>query len=242
MSSTKRISMLLAAALASLSAGAAMAQTLVVRAIGPSASAYPVGRPLPSNDVSLQAGDQLTILDGGATRTWQGPGRFTAGGAGPKAAAGSNFSALVSQRTTRIARTGAVRGVNGDTPPRSPNLWYVDTGKSATVCMADFKSAVLWRADMTAASSMTLTRASDGRTATVNWTAGQSGIAWPQDLPLAAGDVVQIATPGAQTPTLVTFRAITAAPTPDAMAVSLLTAGCTVQLDVLVASLVVSED
>jgi hypothetical protein len=108
--------------------------------------------------------------------------------------------------------------------------------------MADFKAAVLWRADMTSAASMTLTRAADNKAVTVNWTAGQSGIAWPQDLPLAAGDVVQIAVAGAAAPTTVTFRAINPAQTPEAMASTLLTAGCNLQLDVLVASLAVSED
>ncbi|MEI7931482.1 MAG: hypothetical protein WCI21_00260 [Alphaproteobacteria bacterium] len=230
------------AVLALAVSGAALAETLVVRAIGPSAATYPIGRPLPSNDVSLQAGDQLTILDGGATRTWLGPGRFTVGGASEKAAPGANFAALVSQRTTRIARTGAVRGTKGDTPPRSPNLWYIDTGKTATVCLPDFKAAVLWRADMAPAAAMTLTRVSDNKTSTVNWSAGQSGIIWPQDLPLAAGDVVRITRPGADAPTVVTFRQIRAADTPDAMAVALIAAGCTAQLDVLVASLAVSED
>lgn len=242
MSSTRVVSFTVGAVLAFALSGAALAETLVVRAIGPSAAAYPVGRPLTGADVTLQAGDQLTILDGGATQTWQGPGRFTVGGASEKAAPGANFAALVSQRTTRIARTGAVRGTRGDTPPRSPNLWYIDTGKKATVCIPDFRAAVLWRADMAPAATMTLTRAADGKTATVNWAAGQSGIVWPQDLPLAAGDVIRIARPGAEGFTEVTFKQVRAADTPQAMAVTLIEAGCMVQLDVLVSSLAVSAD
>jgi len=242
MSSTKVVSFTVGTVLAVAFSGAALAEALVVRAIGPSSAAYPVGRPLTGANVTLQAGDQLTVLDGGATRTWQGPGRFTVGGASEKAAPGANFAALVSQRTTRIARTGAVRGTRGDTTPRSPNLWYIDTGKTATVCMPDFKAAVLWRADMAPTATMTLTRAADGKAATVNWAAGQSGVVWPQDLPLAAGDVVRISRPGAEASTEVTFKQVRAAETPEAMAVTLIEAGCTAQLDVLVSSLAVSED
>lgn len=222
--------------------GAALAQTLVLRASGPSSGAFAVGSPVPGGEIALQTGDQLVIMDGGATRTLRGPGRFTTGGVSQRLAAGSNFDALVSQRTTRIARTGAVRSAGGPVAPRSPNIWYVDVDRSSNVCLTDFGSAVLWRADMSGDATMTLTRAGDGRSASLNWAAGQSGQPWPQDFPIAAGDVVSIARAGSDAPVTITFKAIGPAETPDGLAAALIAADCAAQLDVLVASLAVEED
>ena len=58
-------------------AGATLAETIVVKSVGPSARAYPPGKSIADNSkVALKAGDSLTILDGRGTRVLKGPGSF----------------------------------------------------------------------------------------------------------------------------------------------------------------------
>src|SRR5205085_12101087 len=68
---------LIAAALLGAAAPAA-ANVLVVRSTGPSAASYRAGQSLADNQrITLRAGDQLTILANGGTRTFRGPGTFS---------------------------------------------------------------------------------------------------------------------------------------------------------------------
>src|SRR4051794_30738387 len=63
-------------------ASAAAADILVVRSTGPSSASYPPGKRLPDNArLTLQAADQLMLLDGRGTRMVRGPGTFSAGAA-----------------------------------------------------------------------------------------------------------------------------------------------------------------
>src|SRR3954453_23963440 len=61
-------------------ATAAVASVVVVRSLGPSAKAYPIGKTLPENaKISLQGGDVVTVLGPRSAQTLRGPGSFAAG-------------------------------------------------------------------------------------------------------------------------------------------------------------------
>ena len=57
--------------------GTAMAQNMIVRSTGPSASSYPAGKKM-ANDakITLKAQDQVTILTEAGTRVLKGPGTY----------------------------------------------------------------------------------------------------------------------------------------------------------------------
>src|SRR4029450_4662610 len=79
-----KLSRLALAALLATGAASAAANVLVVRAQGPSAKAYPAGRSLADNaQIQLRAGDSIIVLTPRGTRTFRGPGNFTASGAAP---------------------------------------------------------------------------------------------------------------------------------------------------------------
>jgi len=131
-----------AAALAAvLPAGEALAQSMVVRSTGPSAGQYPAGRKLAVNSkITLKANDQVTVLDANGTRVLSGPGTYTLDSAVSRDQAGNTqiASLLATGGPPRRARTGATRGAGVvETVQRSPNLWFVDAGKSGKFCVAE---------------------------------------------------------------------------------------------------------
>lgn len=106
-------------------AAAAVVYSIVVRATGPSAKAYPAGKKLAKGAlIQLRAGDRLVLLNAGNVRTISGPGAYKAGdlGAQPTAAAAAP--------QMRRARTGAVRGIDVPrtsfaTSPPNAEVWLV---------------------------------------------------------------------------------------------------------------------
>lgn len=209
-------------------ASAAAADILVVRSIGPSSASYPPGKRLPDNArLTLQAADQLMLLDGRGTRMVRGPGTFTAGAAPQRVASAQP----VLQRRARI---GAVRGVEGGTL-RPPSLWHADIARDETFCLADPLALTLWRRDSTAALPLTVTRVSDGAARRVVFEAGASTAAWPADLPPADGARFRLSRPGVAQPAQIAFRGLGRTPSGlQDMASSLIAAGCDAQLDLLV--------
>jgi hypothetical protein len=142
-----------------IAASPSMAGTIVIRASGPSAKAFPVGKTLAEGQrVALKTGDTLVLLDPKGTRTLTGAGNFEVGTAANGAQAPSAFKALIANAGTRQVRTGAVRGANAG-PVRVASLWYVDTSKGGTVCLKDPLQANLWRADMSQPVTVTLSGA-----------------------------------------------------------------------------------
>ena len=90
-------------------AAATGGSSIVVRASGPSAHDYPVGKSLANGSkIILRAGDSITLLDAHGSRTMRGPGTFTVG----SATAGAN--------ATMRARVGAVRGGGPEPAERVP--------------------------------------------------------------------------------------------------------------------------
>jgi hypothetical protein len=216
----------LAAAALLLASTAAAADILVVRSVGPSSRAYPPGKHLPDNArLTLQAADQLILLDGRGTRMLRGPGTFAAGAAPTQVAS-------VPVQTQRRARIGAVRGVEGGTL-RPPSLWHVDIARSTDVCVADPAGLTLWRADTTTALPLTVTRLSDGASRRVAFEPGASTAAWPADLPPA--DAARYRLDGGARPTALTLHALSARPGGlEDMASALIAKGCAAQLDLLI--------
>ena len=228
---------LVAIALAGSIAGAASAGTIVIRASGPSASAYPVGKSLPEGQkISLKAGDTLVLLDAKGTRTLSGAGSYAIGSAARGSASATTFAALISNSGTRQVRTGAVRGEAMASQPRVASLWYVDTTRSGTVCLRDLTRASLWRSTMAEAQTLTLVRVSDGKSVPLPFAAGQSVRSWPvAQLPIKQGADYRIASPGSAHTTTIRIAAFSSdSDAPDDVAAALIKQGCSGQLDVLV--------
>jgi hypothetical protein len=233
---TNRLTLRHAIAFALLAtASAAAADILVVRSVGPSAKSFPPGKRLDEKArITLQASDQLVVLDGRGTRTLRGPGTFTAGTSAPGQLASA---APVQQRRARI---GAVRGVSSG-ELRPPSIWHVDVAKSATVCVAEPAKLTLWRADT--ARPLTLSIAPQtGAPRRLSFEAGASTAAWPAELPVADGARYRLAG-GSGTPTMLMLRTLPQKPAGlEDMAQSLIRNACNAQLDMLIETVRLPED
>jgi hypothetical protein len=210
-----------------LGAGAAMADILVVRSVGPSAKSFPLGKRLPDNArIVLGANDQLTLLDGRGTRELRGPGTFTAASA--SSAPAQIAAASVGARRARI---GAVRGI--DTGPlRPPTIWHVDVSKSANVCVSPNRVS-LWRAD--SGPEAILTVAGAGAPRRLTWPAGAATLDWPDDLPVTDGAQYRLSWSGGGTPATIRFRTMPQRPAGlEATASMLIANQCEAQLDLLI--------
>lgn len=207
-----------------------MADILVVRSVGPSAKSFPLGKRLPDNArIALQAGDQLTLLDGRGTRELRGPGSFTAASA---SSAPAQLAASTGTVNGRRARIGAVRGIETG-PLRPPTIWHVDVAKSANVCVSPPNRVALWRQEAAAAATLTVT--GGGQTRRLSWQQGDSTLDWPADLPVNEGAEYRLALPGASAPTTIRFRTLPQRPAGlEATASMLIERQCTAQLDLLI--------
>lgn len=210
-------------------ASAAMADILVVRSIGPSAKNYPAGKRLSeTGTVTLKASDMLVVLDGRGTRTLQGPGNFALNTA-PQRVSGTRAQA------PRL-RIGATRG------PERPSLWDIDISKSSTFCVAEPNNITLWREDPAKAVTVTLVRTKDNQSRKLNWTGGEAKTAWPTAWPIADGADYRLTRSGAA-PIQLRFKILPQRPAGlENMASSLITNGCTAQLDLLIETVKVPEE
>lgn len=213
--------------------GIALAETLVVRAGGPSARAYPAGKALPGNArIALKAGDTLTVLDSKGTRTLRGPGTFMAEPAGATRT-NTSFASLVSARKGPRPRTGASRGPDA----RPLSLWDIDTRASGAICIPAGTPVGIWRPDGGNAATMAIRADQTGQTATANFGIGKSSVSWPSALPTSEGSSYTLTAPG-QPPVKLRFTTLSA--NLDDMtgtAAALYAKGCSTQYDNLVATL-----
>lgn len=134
-----------AAALAGLVMFAGAAQAgVVVKASGPSAGQYPVGKKLDdSASVSLKAGDSITVMTANGTKVITGPGSFTVGVRGESKR--STFAVLTRQASGARVRTGAVRSGGSSAAPVNPSLWNMDVSQPGRFCLADASRVTFWR-------------------------------------------------------------------------------------------------
>lgn len=211
---------LIAAALLS-TAGTAAANVLVVRSTNAS---YRAGQSLPDNArFTLNAGESLTVLARGGTRSFRGPGTFAAsGGGGP---------ALVADANGRQARAGAIR--DAGIIPHGPTIWHVDVTQRGNFCLTSASNVMLWRPD--ASAPVRYTVAGPGGTRTLNWAANAPTMALPQ--PVTNGATYTFSRPGEAVPVGITFRVLSTEPNDvQGVAEALIANGCAGQLDALVDS------
>ena len=210
-----------------VTATAATADILVIRATGPASKTYPAGRRLPDNALlTLRAGDQLIVLDGRGTRVIRGPGTFSAG------APSAGRVASAAPAAGRRARIGAVRGLETGTL-RPPSIWHVDVARSSNFCVADPSKVTLWRADPSSAATLSI--AGGGRSRQVAWQPGSSVLAWPSDLPVAEDAEYRLSGMGKPAPTTIRFRVMPAKPAGlEDMAQALIRNRCEAQLDLFI--------
>lgn len=219
-------------------AGNAAAQSVVLRATGPSSATYPAGKKLPANtEITLKSGDVLTVLDKAGTRVLRGPGKVTLDGAVLRDRTGAQrVSDLVSNSTGSRARTGAVRGAGqgaaSATVDGPTGIWQIDTTKGGTWCVADPARLVFWRPDRVEA--VTGAVAGQSSSAEIAFRRGSALKLWPQEMPVADNATYTVTMPG-QSPVTIITRVLPSVPEDDALAVySMLSdAGCEAQRDLL---------
>jgi hypothetical protein len=225
---------LAAALLTAALAGTALAGPVVVRATGPSAKAYPVGRQLPDTaQLVLKPGDMLVLLDSRGTRTLSGPGSFAANGMAARESGGQIASRILANTGTSERRGGAVRGGLPTQDTRSPNLWFVDLTKSGTICVADPASLRVWRASGGKAADVKVS--GGGASGQIVLPAGATVGEWPKSVPVANGAEYTLSADG-MAPAKIKVATV---PTPTSLedtASQLIAKGCKTQLDLLIAT------
>ncbi|MFN3725914.1 MAG: hypothetical protein ACK4SZ_06375 [Allosphingosinicella sp.] len=211
---------------------AAAAEVLILRSAGPSARSYPAGRRVADNtNFTLRPSDVVVILTNGATRTFRGPGSFSAAGpvrGGPRMAGGTNVR----------RQTGAVRtDLPAAEEARPADIWQFDVTQSGRACVLPGQRPVLWRPQSDRAVRLTITP-QNGAAQTVNWNAGQSTLEWPASVPVVDGASYQLNWTGAPNPVRVTTQTLTGVQVGnvEAVAIAFLDKNCRSQLDVLIAT------
>ncbi|HMP57522.1 MAG TPA: hypothetical protein PKD92_13265 [Novosphingobium sp.] len=239
MLSTSRFAAVTVAIAACAAAPAAMA-AIVVASSGPSAAQYPAGKKLDDNaQVTLRAGDTLTILDARGPRGLRGGGTFSVAPPAAGADRSATFAALTRQRASQRVRTGAVRDPVAPVKVMSPNLWYVDVSQGGTRCLVDPAGVRLWRADASAPASYRIAGAGNAA-ATVDFAAASMVAGWDAMLPVADGASYAISRTGSAQSVTISFALLPEMPaTPEDMARVLIEKGCTTQLDLLAQSMAV---
>lgn len=236
----KKVVLAGAAAIAGLMlAGAACAQSVVVRSTGPSAATYPQGKKLAANaSVTLRSGDLVTVLDKSGTRVLSGPGTFTLNGAVNRDGAGTTaLAAMMTRGAGARTRTGAVRGALSAAMPAAPanpdNIWYIDVSKGGTYCVADPATLVMWRpARVDEGTGKLLSQ--DGSSADVTWRAGSALKVWPAaSVPLVDGQTYTFSN-AVGMPVKIRTMLLGTVPTDEIeVAAAMAERGCNAQLDLL---------
>lgn len=227
----------------------AFAQAVVVRSTGPSAVNYPKGKRLSAAEqVTLQTGDIVTVLDKAGTRVLRGAGTFSLtvavnrdrGGAALLARSLSNPASV----RAGAVRGGAVRGAGdyqGDTV-MPVSIWLADTEQGGTVCVPRGSDLYLWRSESAKRSFSWLTEATGGEMVRMQWPPKTVGIAWPKTM-LAPQEgrtyrIYDEATPDKVTEFQIIMIEPEAVPADAAsLGTLLLDNGCKAQFDWLAASL-----
>jgi hypothetical protein len=178
---------LLLGALLVTAAQSASAAIIVVRANGPSAAQYPVGRSLPDNaSVRLRGGDTLVLLDAKGSRTLKGPGIFPAAASGGVGSV-SSFNALMASANGRRGRVGAVRPA-----PQPRQLWQASSDRSEAFCFINPAGVLIRRENIAEPRTVVVTDLTSGKSAPVQFSAAQQVVEWPSGVPLVGGNRYRI--------------------------------------------------
>jgi hypothetical protein len=225
---------LAAAALTAALAGTALAGPLVIRAVGPSARAYPAGKQLPDTaQLVLKPGDSVVLLDARGTRTISGPGTFAAVSTGTRTNTTQTAARILANTGSSERRGGAVRGGLPTQDSRSPNLWFVDLTKSGTVCVADPSTLRVWRASGAKAAEVKVSGASGSSAIAIPQ--GATVADWPKSMPVADGAEYTVTADG-MAPAKIRFVTVPMPSSLEDTASQLIAKGCKTQLDLLIAT------
>lgn len=222
--------------------GTAIAQNIVIRSTGPSASSYPAGKKLPSNaKLALKNLDVVTVLGKSGTRVFKGPGTYSLNGSA-QTSSSTRLASFISNRGSSRARTGAVRSAGvgvSDAEPRNPNLWFLDVTKGGKFCVADANALVLWRPDYTGSATASVVEPKNGTVTKVAWSKGNPLKSWPiEAAPIKDGASYQLIGSNVEKSVEVNFVMLDKAPQNlDDTAAALIANGCESQLDLLVETL-----
>jgi hypothetical protein len=225
----------LIAACAIGSGGSLHAQSIVTRSTGPSASQFPPGKRLPANArIRLAERDRLSLLDPQGTVVLSGPGDFVLNGKlGRHTSAWDRLRGVLSAESADRRRPGGVRGPLGSPPsPTGPGtVWFLDTDRPGTYCIAERTPITLWRSDVSRPSSGTLSSAVERKTYPVAFVAGESVVAWPEQLAVVAGGTYTFRRD--DTGAVLTARVVRADGAPFELADALASQGCSTQFALL---------
>lgn len=231
----------LGAALLTCLGGTALAQNMVVRSTGPSASSYPAGKKFANNTkITLKKLDRVTVLGKSGTRVLKGPGTFSLGQRSTaRTSTSRRLAGFISNRSTSRARTGAVRSagtVAAVEAPTNPNLWNLDIAQGGKFCVANPDRVVLWRPDYTGSATASIVEPATGTVTNIEWRKGSTLKAWPRvQAPVTNGSSYRVL--GSNNPTAVEVNFVVLPSMPsdfDQAATMLIENGCQNQLDLLV--------
>lgn len=232
--------MALALAAAAVALPVAALAGVVVAASGPSAGNFPVGKKLSNTErIVLRSGDTLTVLDDNGTRVLRGAGTYTLGQQAGTSRR-STFAVLTEQRSAQRVRTGAVRGEDTGAALSPTNIWYVDISRPGRTCLADTQRVRLWRGSAEGDASYTV-RGSSGGGQTVEFSDGEVLAAWDVvALPVTEGAEYRVSGEGGEgTMSFVVLPSVSEEP--EDLAAQLIEKGCTRQLEILSAAMMVAE-
>ena len=223
------------AVLAALVACSGAAQAgVVVKASGPSAKQYPVGKKLDdAATIALKAGDSVTVLTANGTKVISGPGQFTVGVRGESKR--STFAVLTRQAANARVRTGAVRSGASGGPATNPSLWNMDVTKPGKFCVANTSSVTFWRPDTQAERTYVLGSGKSDYLVQVKFAAGSAQSVLTSDqLPLEANGSYRLSNEKGGAPEQVEFVKLGDVPeAADELGALLAEKGCTTQLAML---------
>lgn len=214
---------------------------IIVKSSGPSAKQFPVGKKLKATDrVTLKAGDRVTVLGSSGTRVLSGAGTYRVGARG--APTRTRYDQLTRQRSAARVRTGAARNAGGTV--RSPNLWYVDVTKSASMCVADLANVTLWRPVVEGEQTYILKAAGSDYHHHVTFGDGVTTRSVDAErMPIKEGVEYRLSGPDGAEATTITFKLIeAAADNSEEMADALIANGCTQQLDLMAETLMTASN
>lgn len=222
--------------------GAAQAG-VVVKATGPSAGQYPVGKKLDDTaTVTLRAGDSITVLTANGTKVISGPGQFTVGVRGESKR--STFAVLTRQAANTRVRTGAVRSGASTAAPMNPSLWNMDVTKPGKFCLANAGAVTFWRPVTAGERVYVLGSGKSDYLVQVKFADGsaQASVSGEQ-IPLDANQSYRLSSEAGGAPRPVEFVLLDRVPdTADGLAEVLAEKGCDTQLTMLSERLMTSGE
>jgi hypothetical protein len=228
-----KLTLAMAAGMAALAMAPATAEAgTVVASSGPSAGTYRVGSQISDTQrITLRAGDSVTVLSGGNTRVFRGPGTFIIAQGGA-ATTGNRAIAALTQPRGGQARVASSRGETTDAPVTNPNIWYVDVAAGGTVCLSNPSRVNLWRADTSGEATFSVApTGSPDDAVQVHFGASEMLARWDSALQISGGQSYTITSQADGSAVQVTFALLATVPSDaEALSQALIANGCNLQL------------